>query len=68
MSKGMRANKPTGEARSARVNTQAKPTSGPLSYATAGQMTMRPQMMGGKSSMNKTVGHYPKSSGKKSGR
>lgn len=59
MAKGTRGNNPTGEARSARVNTTGKPTSGPLNYATKGQLTMRPQAMGGKPSMSKTVGHYP---------
>lgn len=54
----MRSNSPTGEARSARVNTQSRP-SGLLSYATKGQMTVRPQAMSGKPSFSKTVGHYP---------
>lgn len=61
MKKGMRGNNPTGEAKSARVNTMGMKMSGPLSYATKGQLTLRPQAMGGKPSMSKTTGYYPKS-------
>lgn len=59
MKKGMRSSTPTGEARSARVTTMSVKQGGALGYATKGQMTLRPQAMGGKPKMSKTMGYYP---------
>jgi hypothetical protein len=63
----IRKNKPSGEALSARVNHTAIP-SGPLSYATKGQLTMRPQMHGGKAGIKMGTGIYPKANAKRSSR